>query len=79
MGGQNKGTSKSRGARYWQCGKMRHIQEDCKQMKYGEGKGKEKDSAYITECNGSYALILSLAESSESWVIDFGTSFHATC
>jgi len=57
---------------------MGHIQKDCKQMKDGEGKSKEKNSAYITKSNGSDALILSLAESSESWVIDFGASFHTT-
>ena len=37
-------------------------------MKDREGKDKEKDFAYITARNGSNALILSLAESSESWV-----------
>ena len=47
-------------------------------MKDGEGKGKENDSVYITKSDGSDALILCLAESSESWVIDSGASFHAT-
>ena len=47
-------------------------------MKDGEGKDKEKDSVYITESDGFDALILSLAESSKSWVIDFNASFHAT-
>ena len=56
---------------------MGHIQKDCKQ-KDGEGKGKEKDSAYITESDGFDVLILSLAESSESWVIASNVSFHAT-
>ena len=45
---------------------MRHIQKDRKQMKDGECKDKEKDSVYITESDGSDALILSLVESSES-------------
>jgi len=43
---------------------MWHIQKDCKQDR--EGKGKEKDFSYITESDGSDALILSLVESSES-------------
>ena len=63
--------------RYWRYGEIRHIQKDCKQ-KNREGKGKEKDSTYITESDRSDALILSLAESSESWVIDFGVSFYDT-
>ena len=46
-------------------------------MKDGEGKRK-KDFAYITESDGFDALIMSLAESSESWVIEFGASFHVT-
>ena len=49
--------------------------KDCKQMNNGEGKGKENDSAYITESNGSDALILLLAESSESWVLTPMPSF----
>ena len=55
---------------------MVQIQKDCKE-KNGEGKSK-KDSTYIMESDRSDALILSLAESSESWVIDFDTSFYAT-
>jgi len=47
-------------------------------MKDGKGKGKEKDSTYITESDGSDALILSLVKSSKSWVIDSDASFHAT-
>ena len=72
-----KGISKLRGTRCRRCGEMGHVQKDCKQ-KDGEGKGNEKDSAYITEIDGSDALILSSIESSKSWVIDFGASFHAT-
>ena len=64
-----KATSKSRGAGCWRCGEMGHIQKDCKKMKDGEGKDKEKDSAYIMESDGSDALILSLAESSELWLL----------
>ena len=45
-------------------------------MKDEEGKGKEKDPRISSD--GSNALILSLAESSELWVIDSGASFHAT-
>ena len=52
-----KSTSKSRSAGCWRCGEMGHIQKDCKQ-KDGEGKGKEKDSTYITESDRSNALIL---------------------
>ena len=57
---------------------MGHIQKSCKQMKDGEGKGKDKDFAYITESDGSDALIISLVESSELWVIYSDASFHAT-
>ena len=56
--------SQGRGAGCLQCGEMWHIQKDCKQDR--EGKGKEKDFSYITESDGSDALILSLVESSES-------------
>ena len=45
---------------------MGRIKKDCKQMKDGESKGKEKDFAYIVESEGSNALILSLAEPNES-------------
>ena len=41
------------------------FKKDCKQKKDGEDKGKENDSAYITESDRSDALILSLAESSD--------------
>jgi len=47
-------------------------------QKDGEDKSKEKDSTYVTKSDGSYALILSLTGSSESWVIDSGVSFHVT-
>jgi len=73
-----KHTFKPRDARCWRCGEMEYIQKDYKQMKDGEGKGKKKDSAYITESDVSDVLILSLAESSESWVIDSDASFNAT-
>jgi len=43
-----------------------------------EKKNKAKDSTYITESDGSDALILSLAGFRESWVIDSGAYFHAT-
>ena len=46
--------------------------------KNGEGKSKEKDSAYVTVSDRSDALILSLAGSSESCVIDSDASFHTT-
>ena len=36
---------------------MGHVQNDCKQIKDEEGKGKEKDFMYITESDGSNALI----------------------
>ena len=45
---------------------MGHIQKDYKKMNNGEGKGKEKNFPYITENDGSDALILFLVESSES-------------
>ena len=47
-------------------------------MKDGEGKAKERDFTYLTKSDGSDVLILSLAESSESLVIDSNASFHAT-
>jgi len=39
---------KSRSAECWRCGEKGHIQRDCKQKKDGQGKSKEKDSAYVT-------------------------------
>jgi len=58
-----KGNSKSKDVRWWRCGEKEHFQKDCKQ-KDGEGKGKEKNSTYITKSDGSDALIFSLAGSS---------------
>jgi len=55
--------------------KKGHFQRDCKQKKDGEGKGKEKDSAYVTDSNISVALVLSLAGSSESWVMIWAPPF----
>ena len=47
-------------------------------IKGEDGKSKEKDSVYVTGSDESDALILSLAGSSELWVINLGASFHAT-
>ena len=69
---------KSSGAGCWRCVEKGHIQRACKQKKDGEGKSKEKNSVYVTESDISDALILFLAGSSESWVIDSRASFHAT-
>jgi len=68
----------NQGVSCWRCSEKGHIQRDCKQKKYGEGKSKENDSVFITESNGSDALILILAGSNESWVIDSGVSFHTS-
>jgi len=38
----------------------------------------KRDFVFVTESDGSDALILFLAGSSESWMIDSGASFHAT-
>jgi len=43
-----------------------------------KAKARSNILCYIMESDGSGALILSLAESSESSVIDSGASFHAT-
>jgi len=66
-----KENSKSRGVGCRWCGEKRHIQRDFKQKNNGEAKSKERDFVYVTESNRSDALILSLAGSSESWVIDW--------
>jgi len=55
-----------------------YFQRNYKQKKDRDGKVKEKDLAYVTGSNESDALIFSLSGSSESWVIDLCTSFHAT-
>jgi len=70
-----RGNFKSRGAECWQHCEKGHIQRDCKLKKDGEGKSKEKDSAYVMGSDRSDALILSLAGSSESWVIYLGALF----
>ena len=69
-----KGTSKSKGVGYWRYGETGHIQNDYKQ-KDGEDKGKDKDSAYITESDESNALILSLDESMELWLLTLAPLF----
>jgi len=62
----------------WRFSEKGHIRRDYKLKKDGEGKNKKKDSTYVTGSDGSDALIIFLAGSRESWVIDSGASFHTT-
>ena len=62
--------SKSRGVGCWQCDENGYFQRDCKQEKNGDGKGKKNDSVYVIGSDKSGTMILSLAGSNESWVID---------
>ena len=79
----NRGRSKSRrGKSRWgkkdfncyNCGKKGHFKKDCRALKKDTG---AQESAHVTEEAGD-AMILSVNNPIESWILDSGASFHAT-
>jgi len=73
--------SKSRsGIVYWKCRKKGHLKKDYKSQKGKEGdRHQEKNhEANVTGDVFQDALILSLENIIDAWVVDSGDSFHAT-
>ena len=79
--GKSKGKrSQSRGLRDYQyCGKVRHKKKDCWTQKNNEGDKLEenKEENVISNKFEEDALLLPLESIHDSWVLDFGASFHA--
>ena len=80
--GKSKGKrSQSRGPRdCWHCRKPRHKKKDCWTQKNNEGDKQDgnKEENVISSKLEEDALLLSLESIDDSWVLDFGASFHAT-
>ena len=81
-GNSRKGRSKSRLGKIecWNCGKKGHLKKDCKSSKETKRwtTGEEIKEANVTGDVLQDALILSVDNISDSWVVDSGASFHAT-
>jgi hypothetical protein len=80
-GNYRKGISKSRLGKIecWNCGKKGHLKKDYiapKKQRDGEH-AKNQEENVIGDVLQD-ALILSVDNISESWVVDLGASFHAT-
>jgi hypothetical protein len=76
-----KGISKSRlgNIECWNCGKKGHLKKDCRAPKKQRDGQKEKNQEEnVTSDVLQDALILSLDNIIESWVLNSWTSFHAT-
>jgi len=71
-----RGRSKSRSGRgppkCWDCGEVGHISRNCK------GKKKVESVNAATDEDVHDALLLSIDSPIDSWVLDFGASFHTT-
>ena len=76
-----KGRSKSRsGIVCWKCRKKGHLKKDCRSRKGKEGDTQQEKNheANVTGDVLQDALIHSLENSIDAWVVDSGASFHAT-
>jgi hypothetical protein len=63
----------------WNCGKKGHLKKDCRApKKQRDGQQERNQEANVTGDVLQDALILSVDNISESWVVDSGASFHAT-
>ena len=63
----------------WNCGKGGHLKKYHKApKKKGDGKHETTQEANVAGDVLQYALILSLDNTSENWVVDSGASCHAT-
>jgi hypothetical protein len=80
-GNYRKGRSKSRLGKIecWNCGKKGHLKKDCRApKKQRDGQHERNQEANVTGDVLQDALIISIDNISESWVVDSGDSFHAT-
>jgi hypothetical protein len=80
-GNYRKGKSKSRLGKIecWNCGKKGHLKKDCRApKKQRDGQQEKNKEANVTGGVLQYALILSVDNIYESWVVDSGASFHST-
>jgi hypothetical protein len=80
-GNYRKGKSKSilGNIECWNCGKKGHLNKDCRApKKQRDGQQEKNKEANVTGDVLQDALILSIDNISESWVVDSGASFHAT-
>jgi hypothetical protein len=76
-----KGRSKSKLGKIecWNCGKKGHMKKDCRApKKQRDGQHERNQEANVIGDVLQDALILSVDNISESWVVDSGASFHAT-
>ncbi|KAH9289361.1 hypothetical protein KI387_033478, partial [Taxus chinensis] len=63
----------------WNCGKPRYAKKDCWELRDKKKQQEENKEANVVSGNVCQdALILSLHNITESWVLDSGASFHAT-
>jgi hypothetical protein len=79
-GNSRKGRSKSRLGKIecWNCGKKGHLKKDCRApKKQRDGHQERNREANVRGDVFQDALILSLDNISESWVVDSRASFHA--
>jgi hypothetical protein len=80
-GNSRRSRSKSRIGKIecWNCGKKGHLKKDCRaQEKQRDGQQEKNQEANVTGDMLQDALILSIDNISESWVVDLGAPFHAT-
>ena len=82
-GKSKKGRSKSRFRKIecWNCGKKGHLKKDCKVPKKKGERHQETTQEANANVTGDVlqdALILSLDNTSDYWVVDSGASCHAT-
>jgi hypothetical protein len=80
-GKSRKGRSKSRLEKIecWNCGKKGHLKKDCRSpKKQGDGQQEKNQEENVAGDVLQDALILSLDNIIDSWVLDSGDSFHAT-
>ena len=73
----NRNRSKSKSGQqvqYWNCGKTGHFRDQCKSPK----KKNEDDSANAITEEIQYALLLTVDNPLDDWVLDSGASFHTT-
>ena len=64
----------------WKCEKKGHLKKYCKSQK-GKERDTQQESNHEANVTGDVlqdALILSLENIIDSWVVDLGASFHAT-